>query len=753
MLSEDLERTINEVFRDAHLRRCEFVTIEHLLLGLLDNPSAREVLEALGVNIERLRRRLKDYIREHVAILPEGMGETTASVGFQRVIQRAVMHAQAAQKEEVTGADMLVAIISERESYAAHFLRQEGITRLDLVSYIAHGEIREERRERTAQDARQRKRRKKDGQEPALARWCVDLTEKARAGELDPLIGREAELTRMIHVLCRRRKNNPVLVGEPGVGKTAIVEGLAQRIVAGEVPPALAEAKIYALDLGALLAGTKYRGDFEERLKAVLKELEADPHAILFIDEIHTIIGAGAASGGALDASNMLKPALANGGIRCIGATTYEEYRQVFAKDRALSRRFQKIDVPEPSVEETVEILKGLAPRFEAHHHVRYSKAAIEAAAKLAKRHLHDRHLPDAAIDMLDEAGAAAAAKRRGVPRTPQRITVSDIERVVAVAARIPAQRVAAEDRKQLATLERDLKLVVYGQDEAIEELAAAIKLSRAGLKHPERPIGSFLFVGPTGVGKTEVARQLARLLGLPLLRYDMSEYSEQHSVARLIGAPPGYVGYERGGLLTEDVNKHPHAVVLLDEIEKAHPNLYNVLLQVMDHGKLTDNTGRSADFRHVILIMTSNVGAYEMQRRGIGFAQSAGVDAAVEAAIARAFPPEFRNRLDAIIRFRPLNQATVLQVVDKLLIELEAQLADKRVQLEVSDAARRWLAEHGYDEKMGARPLARLIQETVKKPLADAILFGALARGGRAKVVVRNGKIALAFPDSTVTA
>ncbi len=758
MLSDDLEHTLNEVFRMAHLRRCEYITVEHLLLGLLDNTRARAVLEALDVDIPLLRRQLEGYIREHVAILPEGAGETTASVGFQRVIQRAVMHVQAAGKDEVHGAHVLAAIFSEKDSHAVHFLKQQGVTRLDVVSYIAHGEVRRERAGRAREQrghasagGEHEGRRGREGS--ALARWCIDLNRRAREGKVDPLVGRETELARVVRILCRRRKNNPVLVGEPGVGKTAIVEGLALMIEERKAPPALAEATIYALDLGALLAGTKYRGDFEERLKAVIEELRGNPNAILFIDEIHTIIGAGAASGGALDASNLLKPALASGDVRCIGATTYQEYRHVFEKDRALSRRFQKVDVPEPSEEEAVQILRGLQPKLEAHHGVRYSRAAVEAAVRLAKRHLHERRLPDSAIDVLDEAGAAVRA--RGEGQGKRRITVADVERTVATMARIPARQVTAEDRRFLATLERDLKLVVFGQDEAIGQLAAAIKLARAGLKHPERPIGSFLFVGPTGVGKTEVARQLARLMGVELIRFDMSEYQEPHTVSRLIGAPPGYVGFDQGGLLTEAVIQHPHAVLLLDEIEKAHPDLFNLLLQVMDHGRLTDNNGRSADFRHIVLIMTSNAGAFEMQRNAIGFAQGGAEESAhrADAALQRLFPPEFRNRLDAIIRFRPLSREVVLHVVDKLVAELEAQLAEKRVQIELSEEARAWLAERGFDEKMGARPLARLIQQEIKRPLADAILFGPLAKGGRVRVELDGDRLAFQFPEETVGA
>ncbi|MDX8401034.1 MAG: ATP-dependent Clp protease ATP-binding subunit ClpA [Mariprofundaceae bacterium] len=750
ILSEDLEQTLNDIFRAAHLRRNEFVTVEHLLLGLLDNPSAREVLEGCHADVERLREELTDFIRNHVATLPGEDGETTASVGLQRVIQRAVMHVQAAGKHEVTGAHALVAIFAEKDSHAVHFLHRMGITRLDVVSYIAHGALRDETaREGEAGDdtgafgGRSTNKRKRE--RSALASYCIDLSTRARAGRIDPLVGREHELERCMHVLCRRRKNNPLLVGEAGVGKTAIAEGLALMIEEGRAPKVLSRARIFALDMGALLAGTKYRGDFEERLKAVLTELDRTEGAILFIDEIHTIIGAGAASGGTMDASNLLKPALANGELRCIGATTWQEYRNLFEKDRALSRRFQKIEVPEPSIEETVEILKGLKPRLEAHHEVSYSQAAIEQAARLAKRHLHERNLPDSAIDVLDEAGAALRlhADRPG----KRKVTVQHIEQTVARMARIPARQVTASDKRQLENLERDLKLAVFGQDRAIEMLAASIKLSRAGLAHPEKPIGSFLFTGPTGVGKTEVARQLSRVMGMELIRFDMSEYMEAHTVSRLIGAPPGYVGFDQGGLLTEAIVKQPHAVLLLDEIEKAHPDLFNLLLQVMDHGRLTDNNGRTADFRQAILIMTSNAGAFEMQKPAVGFNPQprSGED---EAAVKRLFTPEFRNRLDAVIPFAPLNAETILHVVDKFLMELETQLAEQKVEIEVSPEAREWLAKHGHDPLMGARPMARLIQERIKRPLADAILFGGLQKGGRARIALEGDTLQVICPE-----
>lgn len=743
MLSDELERTLNDVFRSAHLRRNEFVTLEHLLLGLLDNAEARDVLEGCGADLELLRERLTQYIAEHVAVLPEGPAETAASIALQRVIQRAVMQAQAAGKAEVTGAYILVALFSEKESYATMLLRELGIERLDVVNYIAHGVRKTEREPSPSREAPPHPvepTRKKASPSP-LERFAIDLNARAAEGKIDALVGREKELERCMHILCRRRKNNPLLVGEAGVGKTAIAEGLARRVVEGEVPEVLANARIYALDMGALLAGTKYRGDFEERLKAVLKALSEKDGAILFIDEIHTVIGAGAASGGAMDASNLLKPALANGELRCIGATTWQEYRNLFEKDRALSRRFQKVEIEAPSVPECVRILKGLKPALEAHHGVRYSAAAIKAAAELAHRHLHDRNLPDSAIDVLDEAGAAVRVMPES--RRKKQISVADIEAVVARMARIPSRSVSASDKRSLESLERDLKLAVFGQDEAIHALASAIKLSRAGLAHPEKPVGSFLFTGPTGVGKTEVARRLADTLGLELIRFDMSEYMEAHSVARLIGSPPGYVGFDQGGLLTEAVNKHPHSVVLLDEFEKAHPDIFNVLLQVMDHGRLTDNAGRTADFRHAILIMTSNVGSQELARESIGFApQSRGGDNSE--ALKRAFSPEFRNRLDAIIPFAPLDSKTVRHVVDKFLMELETRLEAKGVKLVVSEPARDWLARHGYDEHLGARPMGRLIAEQIKKPLADEILFGRLQKGGTARVIVRNDVLTL---------
>lgn len=742
ILSEDLEQSLNDIFRDAHVRRSEFVTVEHLLLGLLDNSETLKVLEGLNLDIAELRNELNDFIQQHVSVLPEDLGETTASIGLQRVIQRAVLHVQSAGKHEVTGVHALVAIFSEKDSHAVYYLNRMGITRLDVVTYISHSMAdsnRDPQETRPGLGADT-----SDSSASPLRRYCVDLIERARSGKIDPLIGRETELSRCLHILCRRRKNNPLLVGEAGVGKTAIAEGLALRIVDGDIPESLKESALYSLDMGALLAGTKYRGDFEERLKAVLSALEKEDHAILFIDEIHTIIGAGSANGSAMDASNLLKPALANGELRCIGATTYQEYRRIFEKESALSRRFQKIDIEEPSIDHTIAILMGLKSRFEAHHDIRYSKKAIETAAKLAARYVTDRKLPDSAIDVLDEAGAAIHLLPEG--KRKKQLGVLDIESTIASMARIPARQVSASDKRGLESLDRNLKLAVFGQDDAIDQLAASIKLSRAGLTQPDKPIGNFLFTGPTGVGKTEVAKQLARIMGIEMIRFDMSEYMEAHAVSRLIGAPPGYVGFEQGGLLTEAVNKHPHAVLLLDEIEKAHQDLFNILLQVMDHGKLTDNNGRSADFRHIVLIMTSNAGAFELQQSVIGFA-SRSHENADEEAIKRLFTPEFRNRLDATIGFSPLDETTILHVVDKFLMELEMQLLEKKVEINVSDEAKAWLARHGHDSLMGARPMARLIQDRVKKPLADAILFGDLQKGGEAVVELKDGEIAVSVP------
>jgi len=726
----------------AHMQRNEFVTVEHLLLGLLDNPSAREALTACGLDFDLLRTDLNQFISEHVAILPEGMGETTASICLQRVIQRSIMQAQSSGKEEVDGANILIAIFSEKDSHAVYALKRQGITRLHVMNYVAHGIARDHPvQPETTAPAGAKKRRSPS----ALERFCVNLNKKAAAGRIDPLIGREAELGRCTHILCRRRKNNPLLVGEAGVGKTAIAEGLAARIVEKRVPEAIAGAVIYALDMGALLAGTKYRGDFEERMKAVLAELAKQQQAVLFIDEIHTVIGAGAASGGAMDASNLLKPVLASGELRCIGATTQSEFRNLFEKDRALSRRFQKIDVPEPGITDTIKILNGLKANLEAHHGIRYTQRAISSAAQLAARYINDRRLPDSAIDVLDEAGAAMRVARR----RRKQVAVGDIEAMVAAMARIPPRSLSTNDQQSLKNLERNLKLAVFGQDSAIAQLAASIKLSRAGLSHPEKPIGSFLFSGPTGVGKTEVARQLARVLGLNLIRYDMSEYMEAHAVSRLIGAPPGYVGFDQGGLLTEAVNKNPYAVLLLDEIEKAHPDMFNILLQVMDHGTLTDNAGRTADFRHIILIMTSNAGAFEMQQGTIGFNPEPQRDADTKA-IERIFSPEFRNRLDAIVPFASLDPATIAHVVDKFIMELEIQLQEKDVELRVSRPVRAWLARRGYDERMGARPMARLIREEIRKPLAEEILFGRLMHGGRVKVTLHDDRPRFSFSQAS---
>ena len=739
ILSEHLEQSLNNIFRSAHLNRNEFVTIEHLLLGLLDNPEANAVLVGLNADISLLREELLTFIGTHVTVLPEDSGDTVASVGLQRVIQRAVMHVQAAGKDEVTGAHALVAIFSEKDSHAHYFLNRMGITRLDVTTYISRGldeiqpsfEHNIELGHVTGDQA----------DASPLQRYCENLTNKALLGELDPLIGREEEISRCMHILCRRKKNNPLLVGEAGVGKTAIAEGLATRIVNDEAPEILKGAQVFSLDIGALLAGTKYRGDFEERLKAVLAALKAEKNVILFIDEIHTIIGAGSVNGGAMDVSNLLKPALANGELRCMGATTYDEFRQSFEKESALSRRFGKVDVVEPSISHTVDILNGLKSRLEEHHQIKYSRAAITEAAKLAARFITDRRLPDSAIDVLDEAGASVHIRDQG--KRKKQLGILDIETTVASMARIPTRQVSSSDKKSLVNLERNLKLSVFGQDLAIEQLSASIKLSRAGLSTPEKPIGSFLFTGPTGVGKTEVAKQLARIMGVELIRFDMSEYMEAHAVSRLIGAPPGYVGYEQGGLLTEAIGKQPYSVLLLVEIEKAHQDLFNVLLQVMDHGTLTDNNGRSADFRHVILIMTSNAGAFEMQKESIGFNSVSNTKADADA-IKRLFTPEFRNRLDAIIPFASLSEETTLHVVDKFIMALEMQLQEKKVELDVTPAARQWLCKNGYDPLMGARPMERLIREQIKKALADKILFGDLQKGGTAVVDVDGDELSV---------
>ncbi|HQN40862.1 MAG TPA: ATP-dependent Clp protease ATP-binding subunit ClpA, partial [Pseudomonadales bacterium] len=734
MLSKDLEVSLNLAFQGARNKRHEFMTVEHLLLALLDNDIAIDVLKACGIDLERLRSDLEEFVESTTPLLPEGDKErdTQPTLGFQRVLQRAIFHVQSSGKREVTGANVLVAIFSEQESHAIFLLKQQQVARIDVVNYVAHGIAKVSRHQEQldpgpAAGDEERSGSEGSGQHP-LEAFATNLNQQAMQGRIDPLVGREHELQRVVQILARRRKNNPLLVGEAGVGKTAIAEGLAKRIVEGDVPEVIANSVVYSLDLGSLLAGTKYRGDFEKRFKALLAELKKQENAILFVDEIHTIIGAGAASGGVMDASNLLKPILTSGELRCIGSTTFQEYRGIFDKDRALSRRFQKIDVLEPSVDETVQILKGLKSRFEAHHGLRYTAGALQAAAELSARYITDRLLPDKAIDVIDEAGAAQRLKppsrRKKVIGTPE------VEEVVASIARIPPKSVSASDKEVLRNLEGNLKKLVFGQDQAIEALATAIKLSRAGLKSVDKPIGAFLLSGPTGVGKTEVSRQLANILGVQLLRFDMSEYMERHTVSRLIGAPPGYVGFDQGGLLTEAITKNPHCVLLLDEIEKAHPEVFNILLQVMDHGTLTDNNGRRADFRNVILLMTTNAGASEMSRTSIGFTKQDHSSDGMEA-IRRMFSPEFRNRLDAIIPFAPLSPQVIVSVVDKFLVELQAQLDDKKVFIEVDEAARAWLAEHGYDEKMGARPMHRLIQEQIKKPLAEEVLFGTLAANG----------------------
>jgi len=742
MLSRELELTLNLAFRDARGKRHEFITVEHLMLALLDNESAVQALKACGADVISLRRELQQYVDEATPLLPvpDGGRETQPTLGFQRVLQRAVFHVQSSGKREVNGANVLVAIFSEQESQAVYLLKLQSISRLDVVNYLSHGGQPEE--DSRDGDSSDQEAAPEAAADSALANYAVNLNEMAKKGKLDPLVGREHEIERAIQVLCRRRKNNPVLVGEPGVGKTAIAEGLAWLIVEKKVPEAIADAVVYSLDIGSLLAGTKYRGDFEKRFKALINELTDQPGAVLFIDEIHTIIGAGSAGGGVLDVSNMLKPALTNGSLKCMGSTTYQEYRNLFEKDGALSRRFHKIDVSEPTVDETYRILRGLKSRFEEHHHVRYADKALQMAATLADRYINERFLPDKAIDLIDEAGAYQ--RLLPVSRRKKVIGVAEIEEMVAKVARIPAKSVSSNDKEALRNLERDLKMTVFGQDEAIDVLSAAIKLSRAGLKAPEKPIGSFLFAGPTGVGKTEVTKQLARTLGVELVRFDMSEYMERHTVSRLIGAPPGYVGYDQGGLLTEAVVKNPHCVLLLDEIEKAHPEVFNLLLQVMDHGTLTDNNGRKADFRHVVLVMTTNAGAEMVSRSSMGFTLQDHSTDGMEA-LKKTFTPEFRNRLDSVIQFASLHPSTIVSVVDKFLVELQAQLDDKHVQLEVDVDARAWLAERGYDKLMGARPMARLIQEQLKKPLAEMILFGALAdKGGRVHVSVKNDALQL---------
>ncbi len=742
MFSKDLEHTIGQCYREARDARHEFMTVEHLLLALLDNPSALEALRASGAEVTRLGEELRGVIRESVPVLPvRDDRDTQPTLGFQRVLQRAVYHVQSSGRKEVTGANVLVAIFGEKDSHAVFFLGQQDIGRLDIVNYIAHGVGKlglEGPGEATAQ-ANPNAEPQEESRNNPLTEFATNLNEQALAGRTDPLIGRADEVERTIQVLCRRRKNNPLYVGEAGVGKTALAEGLAKRIVDGEVPEVLAGATIFALDLGALVAGTKYRGDFEKRLKAVLAELKKHPQSILFIDEIHTIIGAGSASGGTMDASNLIKPVLSSGELRCIGSTTFQEFRQVFEKDSALVRRFQKIDIVEPSIAETLEILKGLKTRFEEHHSVEYTPDALKAAVDLSVRHIVDRLLPDKAIDVIDEAGA----RQRLLPPDARKtsVDVAEIEYIISKMARIPEKQVNSSDRDVLRNLERNLKMVVFGQEQAIEALTASIKMARSGLANPERPIGCFLFAGPTGVGKTEVTRQLAMQLGIELVRFDMSEYMEAHSVSRLIGAPPGYVGFDQGGLLTEAVTKHPHCVVLLDEIEKAHPDVFNVLLQVMDRGVLTDSNGREANFRNAILVLTTNAGAALASRRTIGFVEQSHAGDAMEV-IRRSFSPEFRNRLDSVIQFGALDIDHVLRVVDKFLIELEAQLQEKHVALSASPEARQWLAKHGFDPQMGARPMARVIQERIKRALADELLFGKLTEGGRVNVDVEDGEL-----------
>ena len=735
MLSSELESCLNGAFAQAREARHEFLTVEHLLLSILDAPRVREILKAGGADIRRLADELRRHIDDTTPRMKAGEDdrEVQPTLGFQRVLQRAVFQVQSGGRREVAVADVLVAIFSEKQSHAVFLLNRHEITRLDVTQYISHGLAKGPEEKVGREEAPPEGEREAEGGS-ALDKFAMNLNKAAAEGRIDPLVGRRVEIERTIEILCRRRKNNPLYVGEAGVGKTAIVEGLARLIVEGKVPDVLSDSVIYSLDLGSLLAGTKYRGDFEKRLKAVVSEIRKQPGAVLFIDEIHTLIGAGATSGGVMDASNLIKPALTSGELRCIGSTTYQEYRGIFEKDHALSRRFQKIDVIEPTVSETVEILTGLKPRYEEHHGITYTDAAIKAAAELAARHINDRHLPDKAIDVMDEAGARA--RLRPLPERSGVVDVAEIEDVVARIARIPAKTVSTSDKEVLRNLERNLKLVIFGQDPAIEALAAAIKMARSGLGEQRKPVGSFLFAGPTGVGKTEVTRQLAASLGVEFLRFDMSEYMERHTVSRLIGAPPGYVGFDQGGLLTEAVAKNPHCVLLLDEIEKAHPDVFNLLLQVMDHGVLTDNNGRKTDFRHVIIVMTTNAGAQEMSRPAIGFTHSDNTSDGMEA-IRRLFTPEFRNRLDAVIQFGPLSKATIERVVDKLLVEVEMQLETKGVQFSIDDASRSWLAEFGYDPKMGARPMARLIQDQIKRPLAEELLFGKLADGGQVTVSV----------------
>jgi ATP-dependent Clp protease ATP-binding subunit ClpA len=750
MLSSELEFCLNEAFQQARTKRHEYMTVEHLLLAIIDVPTVTEILKGCGADLARLRRDLEQFIDESTPRLAEGSEQDVQpTLGFQRVLQRAVFHVQSSGKKEVRGENVLVAIFGEKQSHAVYLLGLQDVTRLDVINFVSHGlsKLRDDTSGAKAQPG--------DGEESegeasgsALENYATNLNKRARDGKIDPLIGRELEVERTIQILCRRRKNNPLYVGEAGVGKTAIAEGLAKMIVEGKVPEVLAKCTIYALDMGSLLAGTKYRGDFEKRFKAVIKELSKDPGAILFIDEIHTVIGAGAASGGVLDASNLIKPVLSSGELRCIGSTTYREYRGVFEKDHALARRFQKIDIVEPTIPETIEILRGLKTRFEEHHGVTYTDDAIEAAVELAARHINERQLPDKAIDVIDEAGASARLEPAETRNTE--VGVTQIENVIAKMARIPPKSVSASDRDQLRNLERDLKLVIFGQDNAVSALASAIKMARSGLREPEKPVGAFLFAGPTGVGKTEVTRQLAHCLGIELIRFDMSEYMERHTVSRLIGAPPGYVGFDQGGLLTEAISKHPHAVLLLDEIEKAHPEVFNLLLQVMDHGTLTDNNGRKADFRNVILVMTTNAGAQEMGRASMGFTEQDNTTDGM-AIINRMFTPEFRNRLDTIIQFAALGPDAILRVVDKLVMELEAQLDKNAVTIELEPAARQWIADKGYDPKMGARPMARVIQEQIKRPLAEQLLFVDLAKGGHVRILLdAAGELSLVSTPTT---
>lgn len=760
MLSRNLEQTLHRALILAGERHHEYATLEHLLLALVDDADAVTVFRACGVDLDRLRTDLTGFLDKDLAgLASDRPTEPKPTAAFQRVIQRAAIHVQSTGRDEVTGANVLVALFAERESHAVYFLQLQDMTRLDAVNFLSHGIAkapdRSTRRpvagtESNAEKGEEPERaesKSQKGNQDALSTYCVNLNDKAIAGKVDPLIRRDTEIERTIQILCRRTKNNPLYVGDPGVGKTAIAEGLARRIVEGNVPEVLLKSTIYSLDMGALLAGTRYRGDFEERLKAVVTELDQDPHAILFIDEIHTVIGAGATSGGAMDASNLLKPALAAGTLRCIGSTTYKEFRQHFEKDRALVRRFQKIDVPEPTIDDAVKILRGLKGSYEKHHKVRYTEEAIRAAVELSAKYIHDRKLPDKAIDVIDEVGASRMLQPEG--RRRKTVNLKDVEDIIARIARIPPKSISADDKEVLRSLERDLKGMVFGQDQAIDALSAAIKLARAGLRDVEKPIGNYLFSGPTGVGKTEVARQLATALGIELVRFDMSEYMERHSISRLLGAPPGYVGFDQGGLLTDAIDQHPHAVLLLDEIEKAHPDLYNVLLQVMDNGKLTDHNGKTVDFRNVILIMTTNAGASDMSKEAVGFGRQVreGED---EEAIKRLFTPEFRNRLDAIIPFAHLSPEIVGQVVEKFVLQLEAQLADRNVTIELSSAAKEWLAERGYDRLYGARPLGRVIQESIKKPLAEELLFGKLAKGGAVKIGLKNGELAFDIVESS---